>query len=122
MKMRLWEKFVSLAALLIIVSGTTLAWNHEHAESNLQRWYNRDNETFFNGKLPPVWIHFGDLTKEDADGETKHNDITGFEIIVDGSSSNVRHTLRHESCHVFVDWKESEMHGAMFQECMKRFD
>jgi len=120
--MRLWEKFVSLAALSVIVVGTALAWNHEHAESNLQRWYAEDNQRFFHGELPPVWIHFGDLTKDEADGETKFNDNTGFEIIVDRStSSDQRGIVRHEMCHLFVDWKETEEHGQLFQECMKRF-
>jgi len=32
----------------------------------------------------------------------------------------VRDTLQHEACHVFVDWKEPEEHGPMFQEYMKR--
>ncbi len=78
MKMRLWEKFVSLAALSVIVGGTALAWNHEHDDSNLQRWCAEDNQRFFAGQLPSVWVHFGDLTKEDADEETNHNDNTGF--------------------------------------------
>ncbi len=116
--MRLWEKIVSFVALLIIVSGSALAWNHEHAESNLQRWYAEDNQRFFAGQLPPAWIHFGDLTEFDADGETKHNDNTGFEIIVDSQAENKRAVLRHELCH--VQTKNAE-HGATFQECMKRF-
>ena len=41
-----------------------------------------------------------------------------FVILVDRrdntSFAEVRRTLQNESCHVFVDWKESEMHGAMF--------
>jgi len=40
------------------------------------------------------------------------------------SLAEVRRTLRHKSCHVFVDWKEPEEHGLMFRACtcMERFD
>jgi hypothetical protein len=116
--MRRWEQLVSLVALVIIVSGSTLAWNHEHAESNLQRWYAEDNQRFFAGQLPPVWIHFGDLSKEDADGETKHNDNTGFEIIVDRLADDKRMIVRHELCHVQT---RSAEHGELFQACMSRY-
>ena len=37
------------------------------------------------------------------------------------SLAEVRRTLQYESCHVFVDWREKEEHGPMFQECMRRF-
>jgi hypothetical protein len=41
-----------------------------------------------------------------------------FLILVDRnentSRAEVRRTLRHESCHVFVDRKEPEEHGPMF--------
>jgi len=117
--MRLWEKLVSLAALSVIVGGTALAWNHEHAESNLERWYAADNQRFFHGELPPAWIHFGDLTKDNADGETKHNDNTGFEIIVDRQAENKRAVLRHELCH--IETKTAE-HGSLFQACMTRYE
>jgi len=116
--MRQFEKLASLVALLIIVSGSTLAYNHEHAESNLQRWYSADNRTFFHGELPPVWIHFGDLAEENADGETKHNDNTGFEIIVDRQADDKRAVLRHELCHIQT---RSAEHGTLFQACMTRY-
>jgi len=34
---------------------------------------------------------------------------------------NLWHGWLRILCHVFVDWKESEEHGPMFRECMKRF-
>jgi acyl-CoA synthetase (AMP-forming)/AMP-acid ligase II len=118
--MRLWEKRVSLAALSVIIGGATCANNREHAASNLQRWYDQDNQRFFAGQLPPVWIHFGALTKYDADGETKSNDNTGFEIIVDRSSSDQRGIVRHEMCHVAL--RGAEEHGADWQKSMRKFE
>ncbi len=38
------------------------------------------------------------------------------------SIADVRDTLQHEACHVFVDWREEEQHGSMFRECIKRFN
>ena len=38
------------------------------------------------------------------------------------SLADVRDTLQHEACHVFVDWKESEMHGLKIRECVARFE
>src|SRR6266404_8030678 len=120
--MRVWEKLVSVAALSVIVAGGAYAYNREHARSELQRWYVEDNERFFAGQLPPVWIHFGDLTKDDADGATRFSEDTGFEIIVDRSTAKQeqRGIIRHEMCHVRV-WGAEE-HGTDWRECMKKFE
>jgi hypothetical protein len=48
-----------------------------------------------------------------------------YQILIDRrentSIEDVRRTLEHESCHIFVDWKEQEEHGRMFQDCATRF-
>jgi hypothetical protein len=84
----------------------------------LQRWYDADNKTFFHGELPHAVVRFGDLTKEDADGETKSNDNTVFEIIVDRQAEDKRAVLRHELCHIQT---RSSEHGELFQACMSRY-
>jgi len=117
--MRTWEQLVSIAALSVIVSGAAYAYNREHAESNLQRWYDEDNQRYFAGKLPSAWIHFGDLTKDEADGEARFSRDAGFEIIMDRSSSDQRGIVRHEMCHVAV-WGAEE-HGSEWAGCMERF-
>ena len=78
--MRTWEQLVSIAALSVIVSGAAYAYNREHAESNLQRWYDEDNQRYFAGKLPSAWIHFGDLTKDEADGEARFSRDAGSKL------------------------------------------
>jgi hypothetical protein len=116
MKMRLWEKFVNFATLSVIVVGTTLAWNHEHAESNLQRWYDADNKTFFHGELSHAVVQFGNLSKYDADGETVFNEP--IDIIIDRDAPDQRGVLRHELCHIQT---RSAEHGPLFQACMTRY-
>jgi len=37
------------------------------------------------------------------------------------SIADVRRTLEHEVCHVYVDWQEPEEHGPAFLQCMGRF-
>jgi len=117
--MRKWERIVSIVATGVILSGLDFVWNKEHAESNLQRWYDADNARYFHGDLPPVWIHFGDLSKEDADGETNNN--TGFEIIIDREAANKRAITRHELCHVATWGLEDDAHGELFAKCMRGF-
>jgi hypothetical protein len=104
----------------IIIGGLTFAWNEEHTD--FKHLYAEDNHQFFGDQLPPVWIHFGDLSEENADGETRVNEVAGFEIIIDRSSSGRRRIVRHELCHVATWGFETEVHGKQFVECMKRFE
>ena len=120
--MKTRERIVSVLAAGIILGGLVFAWNKEHTESNLQRWYDADNARYFHGELPPVWIHFGDLTGYDADGETKHNDNTGFEIIIDRQAEDKGAIIRHELCHLGTWGFEADAHGKQFIECMRRFE
>ncbi|SRR5216683_300083 len=125
MKMRLWEKFVSLAALSVIVGGAAYAYNREHlSHADLNPVFQQINEQYFNGELSGVTVEW--QTMDNRLGEAQKLGEHDYRIWIDRrentSIADVRDTLQHEACHVFVDWREPEMHGAMFQECMKRFE
>jgi len=125
MKMRLWEKFVSLAALSVIVGGAAYAYNREHlSHADLNPVFQQINEQYFNGELSGVTVEW--QTMDNRLGEAQKLGEHDYRIWIDRrentSIADVRDTLQHEACHVFVDWREPEMHGAMFQECIKLFE
>ncbi len=124
MKMRLWEKLVSLAALSVIIGGATYAYNREHlSHADLNPVFQQINQQYFDGELSGVRVEW--QTMDDRLGEAQKLGEHDYRIWIDRrentSLADVRDTLQHEACHVFVDWKESEMHGSMFRECMSRF-
>ena len=123
--MRRWEQFVSMAALSVIVGGAVYAYNRERlADTDLNPEFQDINQKYFDGHLSEVRAEWGQLT--DEFGETHKFQGGQFVIVLDRNENtsldSVRKTLKHESCHVSVDWKEPEEHGAMFQRCMRRFD
>ncbi len=122
--MRLWEKLVSLAALSVIIGGATYAYNREHlSHADLNPVFQQINQQYFDGELSGVRVEW--QTMDDRLGEAQKLGEHDYRIWIDRrentSLADVRDTLQHEACHVFVDWKESEMHGSMFRECMSRF-
>jgi len=72
------------------------------------------------GELSGVLVEWSYLDQKS--GETRKLGEHEFVILVDRrentSLAEVRSTLQHESCHVFLG-QESEEHGPMFQACMK---
>ena len=122
--MRLWEKFVSLAALTVIIGGATYAYNREHlSHADLNPVFQQINRQYFDGGLSGVSVEWQKL--DGKLGEAQKLGEHDYRIWVDRrentSIADVRDTLQHEACHVFVDWQEAEEHVAMFRECMKRF-
>ena len=75
------------------------------------------------GRLSGVTLEWSHLDQDS--GQARKFSDGGYLVLVDRRDNTtfaeVRRTLQHESCHVFVDWKESEMHGPEFRACMKRF-
>jgi hypothetical protein len=121
--MRVWEQIVSVAALSFVV-GSAYAWNREHqSHADLNPVFQQINEQYFDGELSGVRVEWVRLDQES--GEARKLGEHEFVILVDRrentSVAEVRETLFHESCHIFVDWKEPEEHGPMFQECMAKF-
>jgi hypothetical protein len=125
MKMRLWEKLVSLAALSVIVGGAAYAYQREQlVNTDLNPVFDQINQQYFDGGLSGVRVDW--LKLDDKLGEAQKLGEHEYQICVDrrenASIAEVRETLQHESCHVFVDWQEPEEHGPMFQACMRRFE
>jgi SprT-like family len=124
MKMRLWEKFVSLAALSVIVGGAACAYGRERlANADLNPVFDQINQQYFDGGLSGVRVEWQKL--DGRLGEAQKLGEHDYRIWIDRrentSIADVRNTLQHEACHVFVDWQELEEHGAMFRECVLRF-
>jgi hypothetical protein len=124
MRMGLWEKFVSAVSVAVICGGLTYAYDREHlSRADLNPVFQQINRQYFNGELSGVRVEW--QTMDNRLGEAEKLGEHDYRIWIDRrentSLADVRDTLRHEACHVFVDWKESEEHGAMFQDCMKRF-
>ena len=122
--MRLWKKFVSLAALSVIVGGAAYAYGRERlANTDLNPVLDQINHEYFDGELHSVTVEW--RTMDSRLGEAQKLGEHDYRIWIDRrentSISDVRDTLEHEACHVFVDWQESEEHGAMFRDCMKKF-
>jgi hypothetical protein len=123
--MRTLEKLVSLVLIAVICGGLTYAHNRESLrETELGPVFEQINRESFAGELSGVWVEWSHLDQEG--GEARKLGEHEFLILVDQgentSLADLRRTLAHESCHVFVDWQEPEEHGPMFQECMKRFE
>jgi hypothetical protein len=122
--MRRWEKLVSACSVAVICAGTVYAYDREQLrETDLNPVFQEINREYFDGGLSGIRVEWGHLDQER--GETRKLNPGEFLILVDQnentSIADVRQTLQHEACHVFVDWQEPEEHGPMFQECMSRF-
>src|ERR1700676_2403965 len=122
--MRPLEKLVSLICLAVICGGLAYARNRESLrETDLNQVFQGINREYFSGELSGVQVEWRSL--DGKSGEARKFSDGEFLVLVDQtentSSGEVRETLQHEACHVFVDWKESEEHGPMFQACMNRF-
>jgi hypothetical protein len=123
--MRPLEKLVSLAALSVIVAGAAYAYNRERlASSDLNPVFQDINREYFNGELSGVRVEW--RTLDGKIGEARKLGDGEYLIFVDRrentSFADVNDTLRHEACHVYVDWKEKEKHGPMFRACATRFE
>jgi len=101
-----------------------------HDNEWLQRWYDSDNEIYFQNQLPRVPVTWANLGK-DKEGRF----IMGDTAEIDGgiavyiridrysnvTASEVLLTLRHEECHAKVDPRlpaDADPHGDEFQKCM----
>jgi len=123
--MKTWEKLVSLACVSVIIGGCVYAYQREQlADTDLNSMFQEINQKYFNAGLPGVRVEWGHLDQEY--GETRRFDDGKILILVDHnentSASEVRRTLRHEACHIFVGSREPEEHGPMFRACMERFN
>jgi len=119
-----WEQFVSVCAILVICSGVAYSYRREHlSRMDLNPVFQQINREYFNGELSGVRVEWSHLDQDS--GQARKFSDGEFLIMVDRrdntSFAEVRRTVQHESCHVFVDWKEKEEHGAMFQRCMARY-
>ena len=121
LRMKLHEKIISAAAVLVIVSGFHCAWSRGRADdSDLHSLYQQINLEYFGGRLPDADVEWGNL---DSDyGEIRFNGPS-ITIILDpeenASESEVRMTLEHEMCHVQVF--PDQTHGTEWRNCMERF-
>jgi len=122
--MRRWEQLVSAVSLAVIFGGLAYAYERESlSRSDLNPVFQEINQEYFNGELSGVQVEWSHLDQDS--GQARKFSDGEYLILVDRldntSFAEVRRTLQHESCHVFVDWKEPEEHGAMFQGCMARY-
>jgi hypothetical protein len=119
---------VSLACLVIIGAGARYAWARETLrDTDPHEIYMQINRKSFDSALPDIpvaWAYAG----EDRYGQ-KHFYADGSDIEIDNqkvlSENFLREVVRHESCHVAtrsdVEVSHQDVHGALFEECMKRF-
>ena len=122
--MRKWEQLVSGCAILVVCSRMAYAYNREHlSRTDLNPVFQEINREYFAGELHGVRVEW--RTLDDNLGEAQKLGEHDYRIWIDRrentSITKARDTLQHEACYVFVDWKEPEEHGPMFQACMKRF-
>jgi hypothetical protein len=122
--MRLFEKLVSAASLSVILGGLGYAYGRESlSRTDLNPVFQEINREYFDGELSGVTVEWATLDRDS--GQARKLGEREFVILVDRrentSVADVRGTLEHEACHVFVDWKEPEEHGPIFQRCIARF-
>jgi hypothetical protein len=122
--MRPLQQLVSLFLVAVIWSGLAYAHNREVVrDTNLDQVFQQINREYFRGELSGVTVEWADLDQEL--GRVQKIRDGDFLISVDRnentSIAELRETIAHESCHVFVNWQEQEEHGPRFYECMERF-
>ena len=119
---------VSLLSLAVICFCVRYAVGRERLRdpNYLHALYQDTNKEFYGGQLPDVRVKSHDLSDEEAEGETYKETEDRFVIVLDPnwntSNGEALETMRHESCHVATWGQEPDVHGPLFQECMKRFD
>jgi predicted SprT family Zn-dependent metalloprotease len=127
--MRPLEKLVSIAALSVIVGGAVYAFERESLRnSDLHERYQRINREYFDAGLQDATVEWGSLT--DATAKTYTYADGSARIVLDPQSntseSDIRESLRHESCHVMthvaVEASGEDAHGPTWQKCMQRFE
>jgi hypothetical protein len=103
---------------LTIFWGSVLI-SHRVWRPDLNREFRKINHRYFADGLHGVRVEYGVLEYE---GETRKYSNGDFLILVD-TEADVRRTLAHESCHIFLPWDdENGNHGGIFQDCMRRFE
>jgi hypothetical protein len=127
--------FVMLFASALVASGCRLSQTpavENKAELNnmsnkkLKLWYEAFNDNYFDSKLPVnTSVRWGNLSQEQAAGQTTKHDDGSFSIVIDvrlnPSDSTAAMTLAHEECHV-ATWEKANgigSHGVVFESCMK---
>lgn len=97
----------------------------------LQRWYDSDNEIYFQSQLPNIPVTWDNLGHDKSGnlimGDTAERmpDNVAISIRLDRytnvTAGETIMTLRHEECHAKVDPSlpaDADPHGAEFQSCM----
>ena len=95
---------------------------------DLHHLYQDVNRDSFDGKLPDVPVHWGDLSKDDAYGITHFDKGMPYLMEVDQKSvrseSFAMDVIRHESCHIATNREvkrlKEDPHGATFAACMAK--
>ena len=120
---------VSLGCFGIILGGAGHAASREQIQQlDLHHLYQDVNRESFEGKLPDVAVHWGDLSKDDAYGITHFDKGTPYLMEVDRQSvrseSFALDVIRHESCHIATNHEAKRLkedpHGATFAACMAK--
>src|SRR6266704_4475540 len=117
--MRTWEKLASLTSVSVIVGGAAYTYNREHlSRMDLNPLFQEINREYFAGDLCGVRVEWASLDQDS--GQARKLGDGEFLILVDRnentSLAEVRRTLAHESCHIYVNWQEQEEHGPAFRE------
>jgi len=97
-------------------------------QMDLHVLYQQVNRDSFEGKLPDVPVHWGDLTKDDSYGITHFKNEVPYSMEVDRGSvqseSFALDVIRHESCHIATIHEANRLredkHGATFAACMAK--
>jgi hypothetical protein len=119
---------ISLLSLAVICFGVRYAVGRERLRdpNYLHALYQETNRKFFAGQLSDVEVKAHNLSEEKAEGITYKKTEDRFVIVLDPywntSEAETSDTMRHESCHVATWGQEPDVHGLLFQECMKRFE
>jgi hypothetical protein len=127
---------IAIVAILLFGSATVYQTKVSHSarltDAQITQYFEGDNQTYFEGKLPPTEIHFVEnlhgLDGEPVLGITYPGNP--YRIYLEAKyADELRYslmTLKHEECHEAVDENlmglrlEFEMHGPQFQKCMLR--
>ena len=126
--MRRFDVSIGLLSVAVIFWGTGYAIGREKLRDpdHLHALYQQTNKEFFEGQLRDVEVKAYDLSEEKAEGITYQEAEDKFVIVLDPnwntSEAEALSTVRHESCHLATWGQESDVHGPLFQECMKRFE
>ena len=124
--MRVWEQIVSGCSVVVIVAGVSYGHQRKHLiHTDLHARYQELNQRYFAGHLRDAAVEW-DVLDDGVYAETRKYSDGSLVIVLDKyritTQNQLNLELSHESCHVFIDFREPEEHGPGFLACMKRFD